>query len=91
MPNREFRAEVLKILKLPSGIQETIFKEEVREGSLRVSQGLKYLWVCGQRVHGFQVVNFFHLVVVCASAKQPRKQADTIIWVLQREAKAEDM
>lgn len=90
MPNREFRAGVLKILKLPSGIQETIFKE-VREGSLRVSQRLKYLWVCGPRVRGLQVVNFFHLVVVCASAKRLRKQAGTIIWVLQKEAKPEDM
>ena len=56
-----------------------------------VSQGLKYLWVCGPRVHGLQVANFFHLVVVCASVKQLRKRADTIFWVLHREAKAEDM
>ena len=71
------QGRVLKILKLPSGIQETILK-----GSLRVmSQGLKYLWVCGPRVLGLQVANFFHLVVVCASAKQLRKRADTIYYL----------
>ena len=39
-----------------------------------------------------KVVNFFHLVVVLTSVKQLRKCAsDTIIEVLQRGAKAEDM
>ena len=42
--------------------------------------------------HGHQVVNFFHLMGVSASAKLLRKCAsDTLIWVLQRGSKAEDM
>ena len=45
----------------------------------------------GLHAHDHQVVNFFHLVVILASEK-PRKYAcDTIIWVLQREATAEDI
>ena len=42
--------------------------------------------------HDHQVVNFFHLVVVLSSVKQLRKCAsDTIIWVLQSGATAEDV
>ena len=51
--------------------------------------GCQEVWgLCAQ---DHQVVNFFHLVVVFAPEKQPRKRAsDTVIWVLQRGAKAED-
>ena len=44
------------------------------------------------RASDHQVVNFFHLMVVLASVKQLRKCAsDTIIWVLQRGAREENV
>ena len=57
-----------------------------------MSQGLMLSILRCQHAHDHQVVNFFHLVVVFASVKQLRKcPSDTIIWVLQRGATAEDM
>ena len=45
--------------------------------------------LCAQ---GHQVLNIFHLVGVFTSVKQLRKGAsDTVIWVLQSGATAEDM
>ena len=50
---------------------------------------LREVW--GLHAHDYQVVNFFHLVGL-ASVKELRKCAsDTVIWVLPRGARAEDM
>ena len=66
-------------------------------GNKVVSQGLtlfipRFQSVGGLCTHWHQVVNFFHLVVVLAFVEKHRKCAsDTVIYVLRRKAKAEDL
>ena len=62
-----------------------------------MSQGLtlfipRFQSVWGLCTHWHQVVNFFHLVVVLAFVEKHRKCAsDTVIYILRRKAKAEDL
>ena len=85
----------------PEGLQQSIFKgqgrprvcDQLGHNSLMGSWWsiLRSQIVWGLHAHDHQVVHFFHLVVVLASEKLRKHASDTIIQVLQRGAKAEDM